>query len=51
MTVEFLRTAAPDLEDAVTYYNQQSEGPGNQLAVEVPRTLNRVAEFLAAWPF
>ena len=45
MTVEFLRTAATELEDAVADYNQQSEGLGYQLAVEVQRTLNRIAEF------
>jgi hypothetical protein len=45
MTVEFLRTAAAELEDAVAYYNEQSEGLGYQLAVEVQKTLNRIAEF------
>ena len=50
MTVEFLQTAAAELEDAVAYYNQQSEGLGYQLAVEVQKTLNRIAEFPEAWP-
>lgn len=50
MTVEFLQVAAAELEDAVAYYNQQSEGLGYQLAVEVQKTLIRIAEFPEAWP-
>jgi hypothetical protein len=33
------------LEDAVAYYNQQTEELGYQLAVEVQKTLTRIAEF------
>jgi len=49
MTVEFLQTAAAELEDAVAYYNPQSEGLGYQLAVEMQKTLNCIAEFPEAW--
>ncbi len=50
MTVEFLRIAMVELEDAVAYYNQQSEGLGYQFAVEVQKTLHRIVEFPEAWP-
>lgn len=50
MTVEFLRTAAAELEDAVAYYNGQSEGLGYQLAVEVQKTLHRIDAGCAAFP-
>ena len=50
MIVAFLPVAALELEDAVAYYNQQSEGLGYQFAVEVQRTLDRIAEFPNAWP-
>ena len=50
MTVEFLRIAMVELEDAVAYYNQQSEGFGYQFAVEVQKTLHRIVEFPEAWP-
>ena len=50
MNVAFLPVAALELEDAVAYYNQQSEGLGYQFAVEVQRTWDRIAEFPDAWP-
>ncbi len=50
MTIAFLRMATVELEDAVAYYNQQSEGLGYQFAVEVQKTLQRIAEFPEAWP-
>ncbi len=50
MTVAFLPIAAVELEDAVTYYNQQRVGLGYELAAEVQKTLNRIAAFPEAWP-
>lgn len=51
MRVAFLPVAAAELEDAVAFYNQQSEGLGYQFAVEVQKTLDRIAEFPGVWPF
>ncbi|MHB1681954.1 MAG: type II toxin-antitoxin system RelE/ParE family toxin [Bacilli bacterium] len=50
MKVAFLPPAAAELTDAVAFYNQQSEGLGFQFAVEVQRTIDRIAEFPEAWP-
>ena len=50
MKVAFLPPAAAELMDAVAFYNQQSEGLGFQFAVEVQRTIDRIAEFPEAWP-
>ena len=50
MNVVFLSVAVMELTDAVAYDNQQSEGLGYQFAVEVQKTLDRIAEFPDAWP-
>ena len=50
MKIAFLSVAAAELTDAVAFYNQQSEGLGFQFAVEVQRTIERIAEFPEAWP-
>lgn len=46
----FLRIATLEFEEAVAYFNQQSEGLGYQFAIEVQRALDRIAEFPGAWP-
>lgn len=50
MRVAFLSVAATELTDAVALYNEQSEGLGYQFAVEVQRTIDRIAKFPEAWP-
>ena len=45
----FLSCAAAEFEDAVVYYNEQSEGLGFDFAVEVKRSLKRIVEYPLAW--
>ncbi len=49
MKVNFLRTAEIELQEAVDYLNEQSEGLGYELANEVKRTIKRVLDFPDAW--
>jgi len=49
MIVDFLQPAEAELADAVTYYNQQSEGLGYEFAAEVKRTLGRIIQYPDAW--
>jgi hypothetical protein len=39
MEIKFLEAAEKEFEDAVVYYNQQSDGLGYEFAAEVRRTL------------
>ena len=50
MKIEFLHPARLEFTDAVSYYNQQSEGLGYEFAAEVNRTLGRIAQYPEAWP-
>lgn len=49
MKVEILAAAETDLADAVSYYNEQSEGLGYEFAAEVKQTIGRVLLFPDAW--
>jgi hypothetical protein len=49
MKIHFLQAAAMELEEAVSYYNLQSEGLGFELAAEIQRTLKRIDEYPQAW--
>jgi plasmid stabilization system protein ParE len=49
MNLEFLPPATVELEDAVAYYNSQSEGLGFEFAAEVRRTLDRIVQYPDAW--
>ena len=49
MKIEFLPPARTELTDAISYYNTQSEGLGYEFAVEVKRTLGRIAQYPDAW--
>ena len=49
MRAELLAAAEADLSDAVSYYNQQSEGLGHHFAAEVKQTLARILQFPDAW--
>lgn len=47
--VEFLNIAEYELQDAVKYYNRQSEGLGYEFALEVKKTIERIVQFPEAW--
>jgi plasmid stabilization system protein ParE len=49
MKAEILAAAEADLADAVSYYNQQSEGLGYEFAAEIKQTLGRILQFPDAW--
>ena len=49
MILEFLPPAAAELEQAVRYYNSQSEGLGFEFAAEVRRALERIVQHPDAW--
>ena len=49
MKAEFLAAAEADLAEAVSYYNDQSEGLGYEFAAEVKQTLGRILHFPDAW--
>jgi ParE toxin of type II toxin-antitoxin system, parDE len=47
--VEVLASAEAELLEAVSYYNEQSEGLGFDLAAEVLRTIERIVRYPLAW--
>jgi plasmid stabilization system protein ParE len=49
MKVELLAAAEADLADAVSCYNEQSEGLGYEFTSEIKQTLARILQFPAAW--
>lgn len=49
MRPDFLSTAETELRNAVTFYNDQSEGLGYEFALEVKQTLRRIIQFPDAW--
>jgi plasmid stabilization system protein ParE len=49
MNVEFLAVAEAELAEAVSYYNEQSEGLGYDFAGEVRQTIARIVRFPEAW--
>lgn len=49
MQVEFLSVAQSELDQAIDYYNQQSEGLGFEFALEVKNTIERIIQFPEAW--
>lgn len=49
MKIELLAAAESELEEAIEYYNQQSEGLGLEFAAEVKRTLERILQYPEAW--
>jgi hypothetical protein len=50
MNVSFLKIAEIELNDAINYYNEQSEGLGFDFANEVKLTLDRIINFVDSWP-
>lgn len=49
MNIDFLAPAEAEFEDAIIYYNDQSEGLGFEFAVEVKRTIERIVQYPDAW--
>ena len=49
MKVEILAPAEAELLEAVSYYNEQSEGLGYEFAAEVRQTIGRIVQFPDAW--
>ena len=49
MQVKFLTVAQSELDQAIDYYNQQSEGLGFEFALEVKNTIERIIQFPEAW--
>ena len=49
MKVEFLEIAEIELFEAIEYYNEQSEGLGYELALEVQKTIERIIQYPDAW--
>ena len=49
MNVIFLKPAAQEFSQAIDYYNSQSDGLVFEFALEVRRTLTRIAEYPQAW--
>lgn len=47
--VVFLDSAETELLDAITWYNEQSEGLGFEFAAEVAHTIERVVDNPSAW--
>ena len=50
MRVGFLAAADAELFEAVSYYNEESEGLGYEFAAEVKQTIGRIVRFPDAWP-
>lgn len=49
MKVDILAAAEAELVEAVSYYNEQSEGLGYEFAAEVKQTIGRIVQFPNAW--
>jgi plasmid stabilization system protein ParE len=49
MKIVFLPPAKDEFLEAITYYNNQSEGLGYEFAAEVKRTLERIVQYPDAW--
>lgn len=45
MKVDFLSIAEIELNEAIDYYNKQSEGLGFELAYEIQKTIERIIQF------
>ena len=50
MSIRFSEAARLELEDAIDYYNEQSEGLGFEFANEVKLTSERILSFADSWP-
>jgi len=50
MRIRFSEAAKLELQDAINYYNEQSEGLGYEFANEVKLTTDRILGFVDSWP-
>lgn len=44
MTYSFLEPAQAELEEAIDYYNERRAGLGDELAIEVEKTIRRILQ-------
>lgn len=49
MTVRLLQPAQAELDEAVSFYNEQSKGLGDAFLVEVLRVIDRITRYPDAW--
>ncbi len=49
MGIKFLAPAEAEFNDAISFYNMQSEGLGYEFAAEVKRTIERIIQYPEAW--
>jgi toxin ParE2 len=49
MRIRFLEMARLELDDAIAYYNYESQGLGEAFLTEILNTLNRIGTFPEAW--
>ncbi len=49
MKIEFIQPAEDELNNAIEYYNRLSPGLGYEFALEIKRSLERIARFPKAW--
>lgn len=49
MSIRFLEVAGQELDDAVSYYNQQARGLGDAFVLEVVSAIERIRRFPEAW--
>jgi len=49
MEVRFLDVAQQELDEAVEYFNTQSQGLGDQFLLEVLSSIERIRQFPEAW--
>src|SRR4030066_2109684 len=49
MGIKFLAPAEAEFNDAISFYNMQSEGLGYEFAAEIKRTIARIIQYPEAW--
>lgn len=49
MQVHFASVAEKEFQEAITWYNQQSEGLGHEFSTEIKQTLKRIQAHPDAW--
>ena len=49
MRIRFLAPARSEFVDAISYYNSQSKGLGDEFTAEVERTIGRIIQYPNAW--
>ncbi len=49
MEIKFLEIAQIEFDDAISYYNYENPGLGNDLLDEVVQAINRISAFPNAW--